>query len=446
MGAAVESLTSLVHAENPYSIPWKELAPRQLEAANELFRERVGAIRLLARRAEENRISGVARYEDLIPLLFVHTTYKSYPEAWFVEGKWDRIGRWLNTITTRPVPAVELSGTEDVDDWINLMGEVGCFLSCSSGTTGKCSIIPADQADRDFISHQVISAMSWATGLPRTPRFQAFTLIPLVRNTRYLDGAVALREAFFKAHRPFPGEHITVGQVCRMVALRRAITEGTAMPADVAAFDEISKARAQALEDSLQSTAEAIVAARDDDIFVLGMLAPIWQVVERIREMGYGAKDFGGDNGCLASGGKKGAQIPDDAREQIFETFNIRPKLAYQFYSMQEINTAMPRCAAGRYHVAPWVMLLILDEAGEGLVAPGADGTAEGRAAFLDMSLSGRWAGLITGDKVTAHFGPCACGHEGPMVGDQIVRFSELPGGDKITCAGTIDAYVRGAA
>ena len=40
----------------------------------------------------------------------------------------------------------------------------------------------------------------------------------------------------------------------------------------------------------------------------------------------------------------------------------------------------------------------------------------------------------------------CACGHEGPTVGTEIVRYSDLPGGDKITCAGTIDAYVRGAA
>lgn len=62
------------------------------------------------------------------------------------------------------------------------------------------------------------------------------------------------------------------------------------------------------------------------------------------------------------------------------------------------------------------------------------------------MSLDGRWSGVITGDKIIADFGRCACDHQGPTVGDQIERYADLPGGDKISCAGTIDAYIRGAA
>jgi len=31
-------------------------------------------------------------------------------------------------------------------------------------------------------------------------------------------------------------------------------------------------------------------------------------------------------------------------------------------------------------------------------------------------------------------------------VGPEIVRYADLAGGDKISCAGTIDAYVRGSA
>jgi len=101
------------------------------------------------------------------------------------------------------------------------------------------------------------------------------------------------------------------------------------------------------------------------------------------------------------------------------------------------------RCKAGRYHMAPWVMLLLLDESGEHLIAP-ASGELQGRAAFFDLSLDGRWGGVISGDKIRASWQACACGRQGPTVADDIQRYADMASGDKIACAGTIDAYVRG--
>ena len=42
--------------------------------------------------------------------------------------------------------------------------------------------------------------------------------------------------------------------------------------------------------------------------------------------------------------------------------------------------------------------------------------------------------------------GPCACGSKGPSIRDNVVRYADLEGDDKIGCAGTVDAYVRGVA
>ncbi len=72
------------------------------------------------------------------------------------------------------------------------------------------------------------------------------------------------------------------------------------------------------------------------------------------------------------------------------------------------------------------------------------DGEIEGRAAFFDLALDGRWGGVITGDKISLDLGPCACGNAGPIIRDNIVRYADLEGDDKIGCAGTVDAYVRG--
>ncbi|MCX7865494.1 MAG: hypothetical protein N2423_10775, partial [Novosphingobium sp.] len=92
----------------------------------------------------------------------------------------------------------------------------------------------------------------------------------------------------------------------------------------------------------------------------------------------------------------------------------------------------------------PWLVCLPLDREGERLLAMA--GEVQGRAAFFDLSLDGRWGGVISGDRVDLSFEPCACGAESPSFADTIVRYADLDGDDKIGCAGTIDAYVRGVA
>ena len=103
MGAAVESLTKLLESEDRYDIPYSELLPRQIEAANERFQERRNAIKLVANRAETGNINEIRSMDNVVPLLLAHTTYKSYPEPWFTQGKWDRMGKWLDTLSTNRV-------------------------------------------------------------------------------------------------------------------------------------------------------------------------------------------------------------------------------------------------------------------------------------------------------------------------------------------------------
>src|SRR5262249_6292076 len=155
--------------------------------------------------------------------------------------------------------------------------------------------------------------------------------------------------------------------------------------------------------------------------------------------------DFHFDNMIYIGGGLKGASLPANYREYVLDTFHLSSERVFQMYGMQEINTAMPRCRAGGYHVAPWLVCLVLDREGEALV-PHAGGEVEGRAAFLDLSLDGRWGGVISGDRVAVDYGKCACGQRSPSIRDDITRYSDLAGGDKISCSGTIDAYVRGVA
>jgi hypothetical protein len=64
--------------------------------------------------------------------------------------------------------------------------------------------------------------------------------------------------------------------------------------------------------------------------------------------------------------------------------------------------------------------------------------------ALYDFLAESYWGGYITGDRVNIYWdSSCPCGRQGPRIDKEIVRFSDLDGGqdDKISCAGTTEAY-----
>lgn len=448
MSGAVEKLTRLIEAKDRHDIPLADLLPAQMEAANERLAAQRQTVRLLANRAE-NSTGGFAIGEpaDLVPLLFAHTAYKSYPESWLNSGNWDRMGSWLDTVTANRVRDVDTSNVKDIDDWVDRLADKGHYICCSSGTTGKVSIVPNALSDRQFVRKNAINSYEWATGLVARNDYRIFACNPATNNFRFLDSWMAFSESFGSgsAEFTFPGEPITAGKVREMVMLRKSIADGTARPGDLAAFEAVTAQRAKDMAAAADKIVEVMLAARGDKLLIAGMPALLFQVAEMIRALGYDAKDFHPENTLMTSGGLKGAVLPPDYLERMQSVWNIDRKRVFAAYAMQELNSFNPRCDADRFHVPPWLILLPLDASGETLLAPSA-GEVEGRAAFLDLSMDGRWGGIISGDKIHVRYGKCDCGHEGPTIGINISRYSDLPGGDKITCSGTIDAYVRGVA
>ncbi|MDE8651995.1 hypothetical protein [Novosphingobium album (ex Liu et al. 2023)] len=447
--SAVEQLTALLDAPDAYDTAHEAILPLQIEAAQALFVEQVEAIKLLGNRARSGNVDAIRSAADIVPLLFAHTAYKSYPESWLTERKWDRLGKWLETVSATPVTGVDLTDVTDIDDWLGRLQAAGHFVSCSSGTTGKCAMLDATAQDLAWAQREVVRSISWGANIEAAQDRRLIgtgAVAHSARNNVTKNGIVGgFSRLDVEPYQP-PVPPITIGAITGMVAMRKAIGEGTASPDDIAAFEETSAARAAAVEASYDITADALIEARGDKLFILGMWAGLHRVAMIVRERGYGAKDFHPDNALYVGGGLKGAVLPPDYRQFISETFNLSPEREFHMYGMQEINAALPRCQAGRYHVPPWVMLLLLDEPGETLVEPTPGIEQEGRAAFFDFSVRGRWGGVISGDKIMADYGPCACGAKSPSIRDNIVRYADQVGGDKISCSGTIDAYVRGAA
>ena len=440
-----DRLVSLVDNDDPFVMGHAELLESQLAAINERFQDRVGKIKLLGNRAEEGGVSQVGSLHDVVPLLFAHTAYKSYPESWLLDGKWDRLGKWLDTVSTSRVEPMDTSAVAGLDDWLAMLEERGHFVSCSSGTTGKCAMMNAAQFDLDFAGKSLLQAIRWGGLAPKHDR-RMIGLGQVAATPRNRATGAPMAMAFSPPDfPPFAPDvpPITIGGITEMVVLRKRIADGTAKPSELAYYEKQAVVREASIASAIEQAAEALIANRDYPLHIMGLFGPLYQVAKLVRERGFSGKDFQ-ENTTFISGGLKRVALPDDYKQFVFETFNISQERALQSYGMQELSTNSPRCSAGRYHVAPWTVLLLLDESGENLIEPCFDGEVEGRAAFFDMSMEGRWGGVISGDKIRATWAKCECGRASPSIADDIQRYADLASGDKIACSGTIDAYVRG--
>jgi hypothetical protein len=172
-----------------------------------------------------------------------------------------------------------------------------------------------------------------------------------------------------------------------------------------------------------------------------------WSVVESLRARGILDGDFHPDLIMSFGGGIKGAKLPDDYRQQIMCFFGLSEERLVNSYGMVEMTGLCPVIQPlGVYAMPPWIVPLVLDKTGERLLNPAEGrGMVEGRMAFFDVLADAHWGGVISGDKVCVEWGAGLDGVKTPIV-RSAARYADLEEGeDKLTCAGSIDSYVRGA-
>jgi hypothetical protein len=441
-------LDLITDPDRAYDLPPREVEARQLQAAQELFEQRRRQIPLVARRAEEAGIESIRSFDDLVPLLFAHTVYKSYPPSFVEQGRWDRMLQWLQTLSVEPTSNVDVRGVQNVDQWIERLWEAGHMVLATSGSSGKVSFLNHTRGDQRTKTRHFKHSVNWPYARPSRER-ALFWLGPMKGPNSAIESAIIGAENWGKPGNIFAltDEPLLISEVSRMAAMRKKMTEGSATPGEIAAFEAeaaLKGARAQA---QLHELALKIIERRREPMLISGLWAQHMAIIRLAREMGVGDGEFHPQTIINAGGGIKGVALPPDYKEQVAQFYGnvIRPGA----YGMTEMAQLLPRCEAGRYHRAPGQIVLVLDQNGERLLKPqdGKDGVVEGRFAFLDLAYEGRWGGIITGDKVTIDFADrCPCGRHGPTLLDNISRFAQAGGGDDhIGCAGTIDAYIRGS-
>ena len=123
-------------------IPYEEYYPLQIATLKKRFNELLPKIKVLNRAAKDKEISEVDHERDIVPLLLAHSTYKTYPEKYLSDNKWDKMNNWLSSLSTYDFTQVEVSGVKSIDGWLDRLDEAGFFVTHSSGTGGKPSFLP----------------------------------------------------------------------------------------------------------------------------------------------------------------------------------------------------------------------------------------------------------------------------------------------------------------
>ena len=132
---------------NTQTIPRDQLAALQEEAMKYRFETLVDKIPMLKRLADKQGIEEIESIEDVVPLLFEHTMYKSYPPFLLEQNRFSDINKFLSKLTSLDLSSVDVSACNSIDEWLGTMDrETDMYLGLSSGTSGVMSFIPSSKA------------------------------------------------------------------------------------------------------------------------------------------------------------------------------------------------------------------------------------------------------------------------------------------------------------
>lgn len=423
----------------------------QLKALKNRFDVAMPRIARLRSKAESAGISKINELTDVVPLLFEHTEYKSYP-LWLLEkDRFDLLTRWLAGLTSVDLSSVDASRCEGIDDWLELLESKTILEPIhTSGTTGKLSFIPRIGLENDRASKLFLKNFEGFRSEPGVKigddGLRLPVVYPSVRSGRYVSQRVFSYLENRVAPTPDQFHTLTSGSLSADMAslsgrVRVAQSRGELNKMQLSdRLKETFRAYLAELERRPDEMAEFFSRIGDElrgkRVLLASQATYLFSAAERGEQLGLSGV-FSGDSFGLFGGGRKGTVLPDNWADRVRNFTGITQWKSG--YAMSEMIGNAPMCGERHYHFhAAHIPFLLDPRSGQSLSR---EGRQTGRFAAYDLLAESFWGGFITGDEVTLEWDrPCPCGRKGVYALDSIQRYDEkITGDDKVTCSATVD-------
>lgn len=433
--------------EDLYAIPREEREKLQLDAVRYNFgimRNRIPALQKLADRQGLERIDKI---EDVLPVCFDHRVLKNYPIQIIENRDFPKLTRWLDKMTAHDLTKMDLGGLTTIEDWLARLEAYGMLVTYSSGTTGKLSFVPRSRDEfgpwraHFFNVNRACSGVDFnLTKLPTffpgyRGGFQTMLKMMSLFNVE-MAGGPEHYYTLYDTH--IPADLMALsgrlqaaedkGEVERLGLDRALITQRQTML-------EQAKRRDRDLETWFSKLLKDFKGQR---VKIGGTFADLYRVAKAGLDKGMKC-EFAPGSVMMGGGGMKGYKdAPADWEDHVKYFFGVG-RLGNQYGFSECIGNA-PLCEAGYFHFLPYSVPLLMDADGKAMPR---EGVQKGRLVLVDPIPTSYWGGFVSGDEVTMHWDEsCDCGWGGPRAAKTIRRFAESEGGDdKITCAGSQQAY-----
>lgn len=363
-------------------------------------RRYVASVPVYSRMAAELGHSEVEDVATIIDELLVGVSlFKSYDDALLARGDFAGLTAWVGEVSTlAPEPC--LDGVASLDDWRARMQDAGVFVTVSSGTSGRPSLIPRDAATMAALRNngRCYSTMAWGDYVGGKPDFDCL----LVTSPSGAHGLHAVATGL--AH--IAGRSLFIPDA-----------DGSERP-----FEEVLAAAAELVE---------MVHRDERRLLVFGAPAAVARLCAALLEAGR-RLPLPDDALLVTGGGWKGGWAgigPGDFPRLLQDALGLTAAQTMDVYGLSECNAYLLRCADGRYHVPPVLEVAVVDE--DLRARAGAEVT--GLIALLDPFAFSYPGFLLTGDWGRLVRTTCPCGLDGPGFVGEIIR---APGQEAKGCAG----------
>lgn len=434
------------------SMAWREVEERQRDALQWRFESLRRRIPILARMIERQGVEQITDLESVLPLLYDHTVFKSYPTSLIDNKRFDGLTRWLDKLTAHDLSGVDTSGCEGLDDWISVLDQdTPLCLSHSSGTTGTLSLLPWDKNEWDKLGllHSALILQRFGDdedcrrhdGIDVVYPFYRSGALGHLRNNDQVVKHLSKSEERFHAAYPV---RLSSDVMYLAGRLRAARANGRM---DAIHIDPILLKRKEEFDAQTARAGEQLAAFFDTVLSELAgkriLILSTWNLVHGMARAGLDRgmqSQFSSDSIVISGGGAKGMTPPENWKDDVVAFIgNDRVRGGY---SMSEIALAGFSCEYDHHHLNPWIIPFVLDPATAQPLPR--TGVQIGQAAFFDLLAESHWGGFISGDQVTLNWEPdCRCGRSTPYYLDNVCRLVDqyAADDDKITCAATADAH-----